>query len=155
MKHAWYILISFIFFCQQLIAQELSIKYEPKDLELYNNIASMDSVFFNAYNNCNMEKQEEIYSEDIEFFHDIGGLSTSKKEILESTKNNICDKITRTLVPGSLEVYPIKNYGAVEMGYHKFFNNQEPNAQSTPMRFIIIWKNDHDSWKIKKVISLH
>ena len=155
MKNNWYILISLFFFFQHAYTQELSIKYEPKDLELYHTIASMDSIFFNAYNNCDMDKQDEIYSEDIEFFHDIGGLSTSKKEILESTKNNICGKVSRTLVPESLEVYPIKDYGAVEMGYHKFFNNQEPDAESTPMRFIIIWKNDHDSWKIKKVISLH
>ncbi|WP_156175988.1 hypothetical protein [Hymenobacter terrenus] len=28
--------------------------------------------------------------------------------------------ITRTLVPGSLEVYPVKEYGAMHMGVHRF-----------------------------------
>lgn len=155
MKLSYYLFISLFFLFQYTKAQEFAYNYEPKDIQLYHTIVAMDSVFFEAYNNCNMEKQAAVYSDSIEFFHDIGGLSTSKKEILASTKNNICGKVTRAVIPGSIEVYPIKNYGAVEMGYHKFFNSQEPNAESIPMRFIIIWKTENDNWKITKVISLH
>jgi len=102
-----------------------------------------------------MEKQKEIYANDIEFFHDKSGLSTSKSDILEATKNNICGKVTRSLIKGSIEVYPINNYGAVEIGYHKFFNNQEPDAPSNPSKFIIMWHYEKEQWKITKVISLH
>ena len=87
-----------------------------------------------------MEKQAEFYSEDLDFFHDKGGLSTSKEEVLSGIKNNICGKVTRTLVEGSIEVYPIKDYGAIEIGYHKFYNNQEPNAISKPSKVIMSGK---------------
>ena len=115
----------------------------------------MDRIFFEAYNSCDMEKQKEIYADEIEFFHDKSGLSTSKSDILAATENNICGKVTRTLIEGSIEVYPIHDYGAVEIGYHKFFNNQEPDAPSNPSKFIILWKKEKENWKITKVISLH
>ena len=130
-------------------------KYIPVDKVIYDQIVSMDKEFFDAYNNCDLIKQDSIYTENIEFFHDKGGLSTSKKEILEATKKNICGKVTRQLVKGSIEVYPINNYGAVEIGFHKFYNNQEPNAESKPSKFIIMWKNEIGNWKITKVVSLH
>lgn len=130
-------------------------KYKSSDLKLYNEIVKMDATYFNAYNTCDMETQAEIYDEDLEFFHDKGGLATSKSDILKSLKENICNKVTRTLIKGSVEVYPIKGYGAIQFGYHKFYNKEEPNAKSIPSKFVVIWKNKNNSWKITKVISLH
>ncbi|RFM25679.1 nuclear transport factor 2 family protein [Deminuibacter soli] len=117
----------------------------------------MDSIFFTAYNNCDLVTQGNIYSDSIEFYHDKGGLNTSKKEILESTHKNICGQVTRQLVKGSMEVYPIKDYGAVEMGFHTFHKISGPEAGDTsaPDRFIVIWKKQSNGWKITRVISLH
>lgn len=123
--------------------------------ELYRTILEMDRIYFTAYNNCDMKKQAALYDEDLEFYHDKGGLVTSKKEILKSLEKNICGKVTRELVVGSIEVYPIPGFGAVQMGMHKFHNNQEPNAVSVASKFITIWKQDDDTWKITRVISLH
>lgn len=129
--------------------------YTPDDKELYNTIIEMDHQFFEAYNKCDLKKQSLMLSENIEFFHDKAGLSTSKKEILEAIKNNICGKVTRELIKGSIEVYPIKDYGAVQIGFHKFYNNQEPDAISKASKFIGIWKNENENWQMTKIISLH
>ncbi|MBT8183511.1 MAG: nuclear transport factor 2 family protein [Eudoraea sp.] len=115
----------------------------------------MDSIYFTAYNSCDMATQEELFADDLEFYHDIGGLSTSKQDILNSIEENICGKVTRELVEGSIEVYPIHAFGAVEIGMHKFYNNQEPDAISIPSKFITIWKQQGDNWRISRVISLH
>ena len=131
------------------------VKYVPDDIELHEQIVKMDKIFFGAYNNCDLETQESIYADDIEFYHDKGGLMTSKKEILDGTERNICGKVTRELVQGSIEVYPIHDYGAVQIGYHRFYNNQEPDAESKPSKFITMWHNDNGNWQISKVISLH
>jgi len=136
-------------------AQESIKEYIPLDKFLYHQIDSMDKVFFDAYNSCNIEKQESIYSDSIEFFHDKVGLINSKSEIIQGTRNNICGKVTRYIIPGSIEVYPINNYGAVEIGFHRFYNNQEPDAESKPSKFIIIWKKEDVNWRITKVVSLH
>lgn len=150
-----YLIILFIPFSLQSLAQAKN--NTAPNQKLYTEIVKQDSIFFNAYNTCDMATQASLYSDSIEFYHDKGGLSTSKKDILEATQKNICGKVTRELVSGSIEVYPINNYGAVEMGLHKFHNNQEQEAsqKSEPSKFILIWHKLKDKWEISRVISLH
>jgi len=147
---------SLFFSCQQ---QTPGIQTQsdaaPDDLDLYLTILNKDLEYFTAYNNCDMEKQAAMYTEDVEFYHDQGGLNTSKTEILQMIKENICGKVQRTLVEGSVEVYPIKGYGAVEVGYHTFFNNEEPDAPAKPSKFITIWRLEENQWKMARVVSLH
>jgi hypothetical protein len=123
--------------------------------DLYQEIVALDSILFNAYNNCDISKQADLYSDSIEFYHDKGGLSTSKEDILESIRKNVCGKVTRELVPGSIEVSPIPGYGAVELGMHMFHNNQEKDQVPHPSRFVIIWKITNNKWTITRIISLH
>jgi ketosteroid isomerase-like protein len=137
---------------------QLTKNYTPDNPELYKTIVKLDSLFFEAYNHCDtqFEAYANFYADDIEFYHDQGGLSNSKKDILEGTKKHICGKVTRTLVPGSIEVYPIKDYGAVEIGLHSFSNNTNPPDEPKKIsRFTIFWKNTNGTWKIVKVVSLH
>ena len=129
--------------------------YKPDSQELHDKIVKLDSIFFNAYNTCDLDKQASMYTDSIEFYHDKGGLTTSKQEIMTSIKNNICGKVTRELIKGSIEVYPIKGFGAVQIGLHRFHNKQEPGALSEPGKFIIIWKQTGDKWQISRVVSLH
>lgn len=129
--------------------------YKISDQKLYNAIVHMDSVYFNAYNTCDMATQAAIYSDSIEFYHDKGGLMTSKKDLLKALKDNICGKVTRVLVPGSIEVYPVGNWGAVEIGLHRFINHVESETPSKPDKFIVIWRLRDNKWQITRVVSLH
>ncbi len=146
--------------CSSVKSDSPLYTYQPDDQQLHDTIAHLDSVFFAAYNSCNLHLDEyaAFYSDSIEFYHDKGGVMNVKKDIVESTKKYVCGKVTRELVKGSIEVYPIKGYGAVEMGLHKFHNNQEPETPEHPARtgrFTIIWQHKNNEWKIVRVISLH
>jgi hypothetical protein len=135
---------------------DLPYTYQPDDPALHQAIVQMDSIYFEAYNTCNMEKQAALFSDSLEFYHDKGGLTTSKQEVLDGIKRNVCGKVSRELVKGSIEVYPIAGYGAVEMGLHKFHNNTE--KEGTPShagKFIIIWQQKNNQWIIRRVVSLH
>lgn len=142
-------------YSQETYEDILGRTYVPVDQELYETIVSLDKKLFDAYNSCDMDTQTALYSEDLEFFHDEGGLSTSKEKVLIAIKNNICNKTTRTLIKGSIEVYPIKDYGAVEIGYQTFNDKKTPEIKSRASRFILIWKKTEENWTVTKVISLH
>ncbi len=132
-------------------------KYVPDDQQLYNTIVEQDSIFFDAYNHCDtkFELYASYYDDSLEFYHDKGGFSNDRQNVLDKTRENICGKVTRELVKGSIEVYPIGTYGAIEMGLHRFHNKAEPNAKLHDSRFIVIWKYKNKQWKISRVISLH
>ena len=58
-------------------------------------------------------------------------------------------------MPGSVEVYPIKNFGAVQLGSHRFYFTPKGGKEvlDGTFRFIHVWKNDNGQWKIARVIS--
>ncbi len=137
---------------------QLTRHYQPDNQELFNTIVHLDSLFFDAYNNCStkLDYYAGFYSDSMEFYHDQGGLMTSKKQVVDGTEKNICGKVTRELIAGSIEVYPIKGFGAIEIGLHRFHNNQEPPGTKFRVgRFMIIWQEENNQWKIKRVVSLH
>jgi len=140
-------------------AQTKSDRYQPKPYapsahELYKTIVELDSVYFNTYNTCNIPKMDSLTANDLEFYHDRGGFSASKKDYLASIQKNICGKVTRILTKNSIEVYEIAGFGAVEFGYHSFKNIAEP-GQSEPSKFMVIWRYDKGKWQISRVVSLH
>jgi len=63
--------------------------YKPDDIKLYNTIARLDSIYFDAYNNSKADVLDSLTAEDLEFYHDRGGLSTSKTQNLASLKKYI------------------------------------------------------------------
>jgi Domain of unknown function (DUF4440) len=136
--------------------QSAAPAYQPVSQALYDTIVRLDSIFFAAYNSCNLTVCDSLMSKDMEFYHDQGGLTTSQEGLIESLRKNICGKVTRTLFKGSNEVYPIPNYGAVQMGRHYFTNNQEPPTTTPKIgKFVTIWKRYTVGWKMTRVVSLH
>ena len=114
----------------------------------------MDSVLFEAYNSGNIDKLKNIFDEGLEFYHDTGGLNTYEKTL--DGLQNIFDRHQghkRELINGSLEVYPIKNYGAMEIGVHKFCHIENGKENCGTFKFIHIWKKINNAWKITRVIS--
>ena len=145
-----------IFACNDTRHLDTNKPYSPDSIELYNSIVHMDSVLFGAYNICDLPTMADCFSENIEFYHDKGGLMTNKDSIMAATKRNICGKVTRVLIKGSIEVYPIAGYGAIEMGQHYFINNQEPLPTHPSIgKFVHTWKNENGKWRLARVISLH
>jgi len=126
----------------------------PKD-ELFRTIAKLDGEVFDAYNSCDLEKFGSYFTEELEFYHDNGGLTDrTRQSLVEAVKNNICNKVYRVLVPESLEVHPLKGYGAVETGVHRFYH---PGRDATEgvgeAQFVMIWQNKDGVWQITRVIS--
>lgn len=61
----------------------------------------------------------------------------------------------RELSKSSLEVYPIKDFGAIEIGTHNFYqtDKEQPERLVAQPKFMHIWKKEGDVWKIVKVVS--
>jgi ketosteroid isomerase-like protein len=132
----------------------LSVQAQTKPQSLFETIRTLDAQLFDAYNHCDLEKLGSFLADDLEFYHDVTGLTRTREANIEAVKNNICGKVTRVLVPGSLEVYPLKDFGAVEIGVHRFHHPGKDDAEPLgEAKFIHIWRNQDGDWKITRVIS--
>ena len=131
-----------------------SNQHIPGNQELYQEIAKQDSLLFNAFNTRDIELFKTMFTEDLEFYHDKGGLTGYDHTInFLKTTAQANNQLKRELVKGSLEVYPIPGYGAMEIGMHRFCHLENGKQDCGTFKFVHIWQKKDNQWKITRVIS--
>ena len=67
-----------------------------------------------------------LFSPDLEFYHDTDGLQLFA-EVRTGFGNLFAQNsgITRQLVSGTLQVFPVAKYGAIELGAHRFCHDEK------------------------------
>ena len=152
------IAIAFLLSCTFLSNNNAQAQTTQKhfDQQLYNTILHMDSVCFNAFNAHDMTALKKVFAENVEFYHDLGGLTYYDQTMINFEKmfaQNKDSGMKRELVKGSLEVYPIKDFGAIEVGMHKFTHTENGKEVVGLMKFLHVWQYKNNEWKITRVIS--
>jgi ketosteroid isomerase-like protein len=133
-------------------AQTPATKSAEAPNALFQTVSALDTKLFDAYNHCDLDTLGAMVADDLEFYHDKTGLSVGKQDFLDAIKKNICGKVHRTLVQGTLEVYPLNGYGAVEIGVHRFTHPGLDDGLGEA-KFITLWQNKDGAWKVTRVIS--
>lgn len=139
-----------------LSAPAASSDAQPADSRLLATIMALDWAAFDAFNHCSapdkLRKHADYFSQDVEFYHDTGGVTWSRQEMLANTEKYVCGKFRRELIPGSVRVYPVKDFGAIEMGSHRFCQFASGNCDGLA-DFTIVWSKQGGDWKITRVLS--
>lgn len=131
---------------------------------MHDEIVAADLALFSAFfDRCDVESLKTMVSDDLEMFHDKNGYMTkSGKEFIDGIASTCARQKTgedyrarRELVPGTLEVYPLNNYGAVEIGVHRFYQllPGKPEKLVEVSQFTHIWKKEDSGWKLARVLS--
>jgi ketosteroid isomerase-like protein len=121
--------------------------------QLFANVAALDKELFDAYNNCDLTTMGRLTADDLEFYHDRTGLAVGKQVFLDAIKNNICGKVHRELLPGTLEVHRLAEFGAVEIGMHRFTHPGNPSDGVGQAKFITVWRYKDGAWQMTRAIS--
>ena len=96
----------------------------------------------------------QLFTDDLEFYHDTGGLQSFadvKSGFGTLFGRNV--SIRRNLVPGTLRVLPIRNFGAIELGTHQFCHTENGKLDCGSFEFVQLWKRVGGKWKIARVVS--
>jgi hypothetical protein len=126
----------------------------PSDPELFHIIEAQDAALFDAYNKCDLAKFGSLVDENVEFYHDNGGVTLGRQALVDSVKQNICGQTQRQLVSGTLEVFGIHHYGALEIGVHRFTHpNAKPPVPDGEGRFVHLWHYSNGTWQVTRVFS--
>ncbi|HYE43509.1 MAG TPA: nuclear transport factor 2 family protein [Caulobacteraceae bacterium] len=132
--------------------------------EVFEILAARDQELFAAlFDRCDADHLATMVAADFEFYHDKGGQTADSgaafiagvRQMCEGQKAGTNYRARRELVPGSLQLHMINNYGAVQMGDHRFFKLTpgRPEALVETGRFVNLWKNENGAWKLARVIS--
>lgn len=158
MKHMFFLINIFnliaISACSKMpIAHQSSLVVSDR---LFNTISKLDAQVFDAFNSCGSPEKLAVYgsyfSSDIEFYHDNGGVTWNREALLSNTEKYVCGKFQRELVPGSLKVFPIKDFGAISEGEHRFCQFGKKHCDGIA-KFTIVWREKNNKWEISRVLS--
>lgn len=128
--------------------------YIPADKALYDIIYYQDSLLFSAFNTRNIEKLKLFFADNLEVYQDNTGLRTYEQTIDAFSGLFAKDYLlTRQLVKPSLEVYPIKDFGAIETGRHIFCHTENGKLECATFKFVHIWQKQNGQWKISRMIT--
>jgi ketosteroid isomerase-like protein len=117
-------------------------------------IAAADSALFAAFNARDLKRFRTFFARDLEFYQDNEGVENYAQTMRDFAQMFAQPaQIRRSLVPGTLEVYPIKNYGAIEIGRHQFCHAENGKDDCGTFRFVHIWKRTKAGWRITRVVS--
>ncbi len=145
---------TFVYICSFWAICWSASAQSSKSADLHRQIAHLDSVMFQAYNERNMPAFKQFFTSDLEWFQDNGGLLHYDTVI--ANFQQIFNReyvLTRKLVPGTLEVHPIKDYGAIHIGRHTFSHVENGKLEVGEFKFLMIWRMDNGNWKISRVVS--
>ncbi|GEQ86427.1 hypothetical protein ULMS_19350 [Patiriisocius marinistellae] len=127
-------------------------------------IFKQDSLMFNAmFNTHDVNYVKNNITSDIEFYHDKGGKTGNNANDLIKTMERIWKKmdagekpwLRRELIEESFEVYPINNYGAMQVSDHKFYERQADGSELLveTAKIIHLWNEAEEGWKLEKILS--
>lgn len=133
-------------------------EYPKSQKELEEIIVKLDAEAFNAYNNCDLEKFKTFFTDDLEFYHDKGGITKTADSLIETMQKNICGKpnwkLRREAVEGTLIVYLMEGYGAILNGEHLFYVTENGIEKITGRaKFTHLWLLQNSKWKMSRVYS--
>lgn len=137
----------------------------PAEPALSAAIGERDTALFRVmFDACDPATLADLVTEDIEFYHDRGGLMSTRTAFVadyakgcEAKKAPDAWRSRRVLVPGSMRVYAIPGAGAVEEGTHLFYERQGdgPEKLVGRARFSMFWKLDADGqWRLSRAFSI-
>jgi hypothetical protein len=118
-----------------------------------------DSIFWVAYNECDVEKMASYFTEDLEFYHDKAGPTFTLARFKESMRTGLCGKpdwrLRREPIQGTVKAFPLNNYGGVISGEHVFFINEKGKEEFLDGygKFMQVWQYKDGKWKMSRIIS--
>lgn len=119
-------------------------------------VAALDSAVFDAFNRCDepgqLARHASYFADDVEFYHDTGGVTWNRDDMLANTSKHVCGHFRRELVPGSLKVFPIKGFGAIAQGSHRFCQFSDGRCDGLA-DFTMIWREQDGTWQLTRVLS--
>ena len=149
------------------LAKEAEVNLTPGAVArpgLLEDVLKADAALFKAFfDDCDPEAVRRLVTDDFEMFHDKGGrvitsgeqFVTVTKEKCQRQRDGIDFLSTRELVPESVKVFPLNNYGVIETGVHRFYaiTKGKPNRLTEVAQFTHVWKEENGQLRLARVLS--
>ena len=119
-------------------------------------------LFAAAFDACDADKAAAMTTDDMEFFHDKGGKTANNRDDFRRSVAALCEStrkhqtfLRRELVQSTLQVFPLHDDRALEIGDHRFHERGRDGVErwTGQARFVQVWRRVAGQWQVERVIS--
>ena len=124
--------------------------------EMVATIAALDSAMFAAFNAHDAAVLGTWFTQDLEFYHDKSGRDDYDSTMAGFTRLFIQPEtadMRREIVPGTLEVHPLGDFGLLEICQHRFCHSENGSEECGTFKNIMVWRKEGAGYKVSRVIS--
>lgn len=123
---------------------------------LFDEVSACDARLFDAYNRRDIKVLMSLFTRDMEFYDDRSGLThyaenerNFRKALTEPARHR------RELVAGTMRVFPLGKFGALETGIHKFYVTEpgQPEKLDATAQFTLVWQRRDGKWQVSRALS--
>lgn len=129
----------------------------PPDTE--QRVRGADTAFWAAFNDCDRARMREMFTPDVEFYHDKTGATVTRDAVVKSLMDGPCGttglRVRREAVAGSISFDAVPGFGAILTGRHRFYARFAGQAERLDgeARFAIVWQIANGQILIRRVLS--
>lgn len=122
-------------------------------------VISADARYWQAFNACDFAAMEQLFTDDVEFYHDKTGLTSSRAAVLDSLRKGPCANpqmhLRREAVEDSLRFHPLAGGYALISGKHRFYAREgdKPERLDGQAEFTNLWQSVDGHWRMRRVFS--
>jgi hypothetical protein len=132
--------------------------------QLFDEIVAQDRRLFElVFDRCDAGELASMLADDFEFYHDkFGMIASSPVQFVESVRSG-CEaqargtniRARREPVEGTMAVYALKDFGAIQTGSHRFYGIEpgKPDVLRETGQLFHLWKRQDGQWKLARVFS--
>lgn len=158
--------------CQQSIPAAIALlilagplseaKAQSEQEDQISTLLSVDRRFWQAYNACDAATFGQFVTDDVEFYHDKGGITFGAEALIASMQAGPCadgPRLRREVVDGSVHVFSLRKgnavYGAVFSGQHRFYVVEKGKAErlESLAQFTHLWIVEDGNWRMSRILS--
>lgn len=121
-------------------------------------VLAADARLSRALNERDLAAMGDVFSQQLEFFHDKGGRSGHAENLAQFRQNfaRTEGRSSRTLMTEGLKIHPVPGVGAMQIGRHRFCFHPADGAaaQCQDLGFSHVWAQEPDGvWRLLRVLS--
>lgn len=126
-------------------------KISSQARELYDEILDVENHFIKVFNDNDSKGFQNIWMRNIELYKNLDKKRNYRQSIRFFKTDYFSAKMKITLVPDSVEVFPISDDTSLETGKYEVVNNENKSIRN--INFTHFWKKENGNWKIQRIIN--
>lgn len=120
-----------------------------------------DDAYWSAYNRTDPDAMNSWLTDDVEFYHDRGGMLIGKKALaaVNDGMKTMPFKLRREAVPGTIHFFPMRKgddiYAVLVTGEHQFYalEKGKPERRAGRSYFSNLMRLEGNDWRVARIYS--